>query len=119
MSKICDNLYNFWQKDIASYFNEELKERGEKIIINLASNEYSKVIDENLLDGKLLNVTFKNNKNGVYKNIGIFAKKARGLMANFIIKNKIKKKEDLKLFNENGYRFVNEASDEFNWYFYD
>ncbi len=112
------NLYEFWKTDIANYFNQELLKRDEKLIVNLASNEYSSVIDKNLLNGKLLNIIFKNNKNGVYKNIGIFAKKARGLMANFIIKDKVITAEGLKLFNKAGYQFKEEFSDELNWHFY-
>lgn len=113
------NLYEFWKKDIADYFNSELEKRSDDVIVNLASEEYSKVIDQKLLNGKFLNIIFKNNKNGVYKNIGIFSKKARGMMVDFIVKNKIKNPEDLKNFNRNGYRFNKAQSNEFNWYFCD
>lgn len=112
------NIYDFWQKIITDYFNIELQKRGEGIIVNLASDEYSSVINPKLLKGKLLNIIFKNNKNGSYKNIGLISKKARGLMADFIIKNQIIKTENLKLFKERGYHFREEVSDDFNWHFY-
>jgi len=114
-----NNLYDFWSSDITNYFNETLKNQNENVIINLASNEYSNAINQDLLKGKLLNIIFKNNKNGSYKTIGLLAKRARGLMSNFIIKNKITKLEDLKLFNENNYQFKSEFSDDYNWHFYD
>lgn len=113
------NLYEFWKHDIANYFNQELANRNEQIIVNLASEEYFKVIDQKLFNGKFLNIIFKNNKNGVYKNIGFFSKKARGLMVDFIVKNKIKNIEDLRDFNLCGYRFDKAKSNEFNWCFYD
>lgn len=112
------NIYDFWAKDLLDYFNCELEKRNEKIIINLASDEYCKVINSKKLNGKMINIIFKNNKNGSYKNIGFLSKKARGLMANFIIKNKIQKAEDIKLFNHSGYRFVSDLSDDLNWHFY-
>jgi cytoplasmic iron level regulating protein YaaA (DUF328/UPF0246 family) len=112
------NLYEFWQKDIVDYFNEEIEKNNSKFIVNLASNEYSNVIDQKNLQADLINITFKNNKDGIYKNIGIFAKRARGMMANFIIKNKVNNLDDLKLFNESGYKFKPEFSNSLNYHFY-
>lgn len=113
------NLYEFWQNEVTNYFNEQLKTQNSKIIVNLASNEYLKAIDKKKLDGKILNITFKSQKNGVHKNIGIFAKKARGLMVDFIVKNEIRQVEDLKKFNANGYKFDGDVSSENEWCFYD
>jgi cytoplasmic iron level regulating protein YaaA (DUF328/UPF0246 family) len=112
------NLYDFWSEELTNYFNDELRSKNEEFIINLASNEYSKVINEGNLKGSLINIIFKTKKNGVYKNIGILAKRARGMMANFIIKNKIRKLEDLKKFTQDDYKFNKTDSDNLNYYFY-
>jgi cytoplasmic iron level regulating protein YaaA (DUF328/UPF0246 family) len=112
------NLYDFWKHDVADYFNDKLKAVKCKTILNLASNEYSNVIDNDLLEGDLLNIIFKKNTNGVYKNIGVFSKRARGLMSNFIIKNQIESLDELRKFNLDGYKFIEEFSDNLNWHFY-
>lgn len=105
------NLYNFWRQDIANYLNQKTD-----FIINLASNEYFGAVDCNLLQGKrIINIIFKDNKNGQLKIIGINSKKARGAMANFAIKNNITNPNDLKDFNGNGYAFDANLSDENNW----
>ncbi len=112
------NLPEFWQEKIADLFNEELKAQKEKTIINLASEEYFAAIDEKKIDGKIINIIFKQKSGENYKTIGIMAKKARGLMADFIIKNKIDKSEDLKKFDISNYKFRKEFSDQNNWAFY-
>jgi hypothetical protein len=116
------NLAQFWQQKVASHLNNELKNQTEKTIINLASAEYFAVVDKSNIDGKIINIIFKEkiiqNYNITYKNIGLFSKKARGLMINFIIKNKIINSEDLKNFAVDSYNFKSELSDQNNWFFY-
>lgn len=112
------NLPNFWKNKIASFLNEELESQQERTIINLASEEYSSAIDNKLINGKIINIIFKENKDGIFKTVGIMAKRARGLMANFIIKNKIEKSIDLKGFNAGNYKFKEEFSNQDNWHFH-
>ena len=112
------NLYQFWQEKITNYLNEELAKSKEKTLLNLASEEYFGVVDTKKIKGRIINIVFKEKKDSNYKIVGIFAKKARGLMTDFIIKNKIKKAEDIKKFTLNGYKFYAEFSNENNWHFY-
>jgi len=116
------NLPQFWQKKIADFLNNELQNQQEKTIINLASEEYFSAVDESKIDGKIINIVFKEKKvqgdKISYKTIGLFAKKARGLMAEFVIKNRIEKAEDLRNFKAENYSFKKEFSDQFNWHFY-
>jgi cytoplasmic iron level regulating protein YaaA (DUF328/UPF0246 family) len=112
------NLPEFWQGKIADLLNLELEKQKERTIINLASSEYFDAINPKKINSRIINIIFKEKKNDVYKIIGIFAKKARGLMADFIIKNKIEKSEDLKDFRVDNYNFRPEVSDENNWHFY-
>jgi len=107
------NLYKFWSDKISQHLDLE----GSKHIINLASEEYFSVINPKKISAKIINITFKENKDGSYKIIGIYAKKARGLMANFIIKNKITNPQELKKFQSENYQFVKEMSDEMNFVF--
>lgn len=111
------NLPEFWQEKIAENLNSELKNHKEKTIINLASEEYFDAIDDRQINGKIINVIFKESKGKDYKIVGIFSKKARGLMADFIIKNKIEKSEKLKEFNSANYQFRQEFSDQKNFVF--
>ena len=104
------NLYQFWQNKLTDFLNYELKKQQEKIIINLASKEYFSVINKDNIDGKIINIVFKERIGNSYKIIGTFAKKARGLMADFMIKNKIKDSSNFKNFKINGYIFNHEFS---------
>jgi cytoplasmic iron level regulating protein YaaA (DUF328/UPF0246 family) len=97
--------------------NTCLRTQKEKVLINLASQEYSKSIHEKEIDGRILTPVFKDKKNGQYKVISFFAKKARGLMVSYIIRKRIKKADDLKSFAESGYRFYPDMSSEDNWVF--
>lgn len=106
------NLYFFWKKKLQSYCE---KLEGEEIL-NLASNEYFKVLGfQNKL--KVYNVVFKDYVRGVYKTVGILAKKARGKMLNYIAKNNLQKIEDIKFFKEDNYQFDNKNSDNCNLVF--
>lgn len=109
------NLYDFWKKKVTSALNEELKD--DELFLNLASNEYFKAIDKNALKVPVINVDFKELKNGEYKTIGIFAKLARGLMTRYIIDSKAESIEDIKDFNINDYRFTESLSSETNLVF--
>ena len=111
------NLYEFWQEKITDYLNGELAKSEDKTLLNLASEEYFSAVDTKKIKGRIINIIFKEQKDNNYKIIGIFAKKARGLMANFIIKNKIEVAEELKQFKVGGYKFHSKFSDENNWCF--
>ena len=100
-----NNLYRFWQDKLHQNIGDEL---NNEVLINLASNEYSKVLKLNKIKSEVITPVFKDYKNGKLKVISFFAKKARGEMVNFIIKNKITSYEDLKLFKNNGYAFSDE-----------
>ena len=91
-----DNLYQFWDDRITKSINKELKKQKEAVLINLASNEYFKSVKPKLLEGRLLNITFKETKNGKTRIVAIFAKRARGMMADYIIRNRIEKPERFK-----------------------
>ncbi|MCH6235571.1 peroxide stress protein YaaA [Cognataquiflexum rubidum] len=102
------NLYEFWGTRIAKAINEAAK--GEPII-NLASQEYFKAVDIQSLKTKVITPIFQEYRNGKYEVIGLFAKKARGMMTNHIIKNKINDPEMLKTFNEGKYEWIGEEED--------
>jgi cytoplasmic iron level regulating protein YaaA (DUF328/UPF0246 family) len=100
------NLYQFWKKTIT----EQLNQSAGDTLVNLASNEYFKVIDKRTLDKQIISPVFKDEKNGRLKIISFYAKKARGSMARFIIKNRITTAEALLDFKESGYRYRPELS---------
>ena len=106
------NLYEFWGKKVQQNILKELQENQSNLIINLASKEYFTVIGKLPEDINVVSPVFKDYKNGQYKLISFYAKKARGYMSNWIIKNKIKEPEDLMNFNEEGYRFSKSESTE-------
>lgn len=96
------NLYDFWGDEITNLINNE---KNNDYLINLASVEYFKSINTSNLKSKLINVSFKEKRDGKYKIIAIYSKRARGLMSRYIIKNKITNPINLKKFNLEGYRF--------------
>lgn len=104
------NLYDFWRKKVTQALNDELEE-GE-LFLNLASNEYFKAIDSKALKVPVINISFKEFKNGEYKTIGFFAKYARGLMTRYIIETNAKTIEDVKAFDYENYRLSDELSTE-------
>ncbi len=110
-------LYNFWADRIVEQVNRDLKKQGDKVLINLASQEYFKAIDRPSLKAKVINIDFLDQKNGKYKVISFFAKKARGLMAQFIIKNRINDAESLKAFDYQGYWFDVDSSNDSKFVF--
>jgi len=111
------NLYDFWGDIITEALNTELEKHAAKIIVNLASNEYFKAVKPKKLAGDLITPVFKDEKNGQYKIISFYAKKARGLMTAYIVRNNIDSAEQLKNFDVAGYRFSEEDSGKDNWVF--
>lgn len=100
------NLYEFWKTTVT----EELNNTKGDLLINLASNEYFKTIDQKSLNKRIISPVFKDEKNGTFKIISFYAKKARGSMARFIIQNRIKTEEGLLNFAEDGYTHNSELS---------
>ncbi|MBE8190288.1 MAG: peroxide stress protein YaaA [Candidatus Thioglobus sp.] len=107
------NLYQFWGDKISKVLNEDEPE----VIINLASNEYFKGIQQKSLSPKIINISFKEFKNDTYKIIGIYAKRARGLMVNYMLKNRLTEPESLQKFAAEGYQFRPDLSAEKSWIF--
>lgn len=99
------DLYEFWKNIICKQVQDALNESASNLLINLASNEYFRAIDKKKLDAEIVTPEFKDWKNGQYKMISFWAKKARGMMTRFIIQNRIKNKEDLIAFDSDGYYF--------------
>ncbi|MCF6241937.1 MAG: peroxide stress protein YaaA [Bacteroidales bacterium] len=112
------NLYEFWGDKITLEINKAIEQSaGEKVLLNLASNEYFKSIQKNKLNYEVITPVFKDYKNGQYKIVSFFAKKARGMMSRYIIQNKIEKVEEIKTFNSADYHFNEELSKEKEWVF--
>merc|ERR1711965_640359 len=109
-----ENLYEFWGSKITKSINSLAKENKSKAIVNLASVEYFSVLKRDQLDLPIISPIFKDYKNGQYKIISFFAKKARGTMTRFIMQNKVKKIEDLNDFNLDGYRYSKKDSENFS-----
>lgn len=99
------NLYHFWGDTITQALNQALEQQGDELLINLASNEYFKSVQPKKLNGRVITPIFKDCKNGQYKIISFYAKKARGLMSRFIIQNQPSDIEALKAFDAEGYYF--------------
>ncbi|MFY8273505.1 peroxide stress protein YaaA [Pseudoalteromonas sp. SSDWG2] len=108
------NLYKFWGSIIAQKLNEALEQSGASTLINLASNEYFKAVDKKALNGDIITPIFKDRKNGQYKVISFYAKKARGMMARYIMENKVDSLAALKAFDTAGYYFSEEATTKAN-----
>jgi uncharacterized protein len=111
------NLYQFWNERLTKALNQELKQSQTRCLVNLASNEYFKAIKPKLLKADIVTPAFREYRDGEYRFIQFFAKKARGLMARYLIDQRIDDVEGLKGFNYEGYRFAPEMSDEKDWVF--
>ena len=111
------NLYEFWKSKITAKLNQELAYADQNILVNLASNEYFSAIDIKKLKARIITPSFKEEKEGQYRMVSIFAKRARGLMSRFIIQNKITDPEEMKAFELEGYYFNNQLSRENDWVF--
>lgn len=100
-----EDLYDFWQDTLTKAVNDDVSAQKGKAVINLASNEYIKAIKPSKLAADFITPHFKEIKNGVPKTIGLFAKRARGAMARYIIQNRIETPEGLKKFSGDGYQY--------------
>ncbi|EQC44188.1 peroxide stress protein YaaA [Bacteriovorax sp. Seq25_V] len=104
------NLYDFWKNDIAKTINKYNSQN--EPIVNLASEEYFKSVKREEVAAPIIDVKFLENKNGEFKTIGIMAKRARGMMARFIVENKVQTVEELQNFNVDNYKFDKKSSTE-------
>lgn len=104
------NLYAFWDQKIANYLNERAAADASPVVVNLASEEYFKSVDLSHLKPRVIHCTFEEGKDGKYKIVSFYAKRARGLMARYAIENKLGTVKKLESFNLEGYRFSPEAS---------
>ena len=106
------DLYTFWGERISQWLNEDLEAQGDQVLLNLASQEYFGAVKPKALTARVIDTVFKDQKNGQYKIISFYAKKARGLMARYVIKERLQDPEGLKDFNLDGYRFDPASSSE-------
>lgn len=104
------DLYAFWGERISEWLNQALEEQGDGVLLNLASKEYFSAVKRPALKAQVIDCEFRDLKNGEYKIISFHAKKARGLMARYVIRNRLEHPEDLKGFEEAGYRYATERS---------
>lgn len=112
-----DNLYEFWGEAVTDIINARMADSDDKVLINLASNEYFKVIKKKALNAEIITPRFEDEKNGQYKVISFYAKKARGLMVKYAADNKLTNAKQLKEFDLAGYYYVDELSDDKTWTF--
>lgn len=111
------NLYQFWDMQITDAINKQLKAIKSDTLVNLASNEYFKAVKSRSIKGRVITPAFKDYKNGEYKMIGFYAKKARGLMSRYIIDHELTSVEDIKNFDSEGYEFKPALSEGNSWVF--
>ena len=111
------DLYEFWGDKIYDHLNELLENQQEKVLVNLASNEYAKAAKLEKLPYRIITPVFKELRGEEYKQITIYFKKARGLLTSFILKNRIETPEEIKLFDYEGYVFHQQLSSENEWVF--
>ena len=111
------DLYQFWNRQLAESLNALSKGHKTPLVVNLASNEYFKAIDRKRLKIPVLTPAFKEWLNGETKVLGMAVKRARGMMARFIIRNRLETPEAMKDFNDGGYAFQPDTSDEESWVF--
>ncbi|HLO92562.1 MAG TPA: peroxide stress protein YaaA [Lentimicrobium sp.] len=112
-----NNLYEFWDNKLTKQIAKEIKASDKKVVINLASAEYSKVIDLKKIKAKVITPFFMEFRNGTFKFITLNGKKARGLMTRFILDKNIGNVEEIKLFDYEGYSFSDELSENSRWVF--
>ncbi|TCB80658.1 peroxide stress protein YaaA [Acinetobacter sp. ANC 4173] len=99
------NLYEFWGDQMTQLVNADLAQANSDVLVNLASDEYYKSVKQSKVQAEIIKPVFLDQKNGKYKVISFYAKKARGLMARYMIENRLNRVEDLKSFNTDGYYF--------------
>lgn len=111
------NLYEFWGEQLTNAINAQLAQAEKPVLVNLASNEYYKALQPPSIAANIITPVFKDEKNGQYKIISFYAKKARGLMARWIIENRIENPKELMAFNSDGYAYDKSSSDAKTWVF--
>ncbi|WP_392562890.1 peroxide stress protein YaaA [Orbus sturtevantii] len=111
------NLYQFWTDIITDQLNQQLAEQNSHLLINLASNEYFKAVNQKKLNANIINPMFLDESKGQYKIISFYAKKARGLMSRYIIKNELNQQNDIQSFDLAGYKFDKHQSINNKWIF--
>lgn len=111
------NLYEFWGEKLTAALNAELDNEPQPVLVNLASNEYFKALQENNLEAEVITPVFKDWKSGKYKVIVYYAKRARGMMARYIIDNRLVDPEAIKDFEGGGYRYNPSMSSAREWVF--
>ena len=107
-----ESLYDFWGDKIARHLNEVQAGETDPVVLNLASNEYFKAVDQKALKARIITASFKEEKDGQARMLMVFAKKARGMMARWVIENRISDPADLVKFDAGGYRFDEAGSSE-------
>lgn len=112
------NLYEFWGDELAKSLNKSLKACDSRFLLNCSSNEYFQVVKADSLQAEVINPVFKQVKNGEARMLGMMAKRARGALANFLVKNQIDKPEYLKDFRADGYRFQKNLSSDTQFEFH-
>lgn len=111
------NLYAFWSDKITAHINELLAKDSSPVLLNLASKEYFEAVDTKKIEYPIIHFQFKELKDGQYRFFSMYGKYARGLMVRFMIKNKIRNPEELKLFDWDGYAYNEPLSSEYDWVF--
>ena len=112
-----DNLYEFWGEEVTNTINARMANSNDNVLVNLASNEYFKSVKKKALHAEIITPRFEDEKNGQYKVISFYAKKARGLMVKYAADNKLTNAEQLKQFDLAGYYYCADASDDKTWVF--
>ncbi len=120
-TKLCTGrgktLYDFWDDKVTDALNEAIAEQKQKVLINLASNEYFNVLKPDAIDARIINVHFREWKNGKFRFLSFFAKRARGLMARYLIDQRVSTLKALKEFDYDGYTYNDQLSDGDDWVF--
>ena len=112
-----DNLYEFWGEEVTNTINARMANSNDNVLVNLASNEYFKSVKKKALHAEIITPRFEDEKNGQYKVVSFYAKKARGLMVKYAADNKLTNAEQLKQFDLAGYYYCADASDDKTWVF--
>jgi uncharacterized protein len=113
----CADLYEYWRERVTAGLNEALRAVKGKVLVNLASEEYFKAVDQAALQAAVIQPVFKDLKNGRYSVFFVYAKRARGMMTRWAIDKRVTRAEDLKEFDTGGYRFAPGLSNEREWVF--
>jgi len=111
------NLYDFWGDKVTQALNKDLAEQSNPLLVNLASQEYFNVIDPDAINTEVINIHFKEEKDGKLKFLSFYAKKARGLMARYMIDKRVKTRKALKAFDYEGYAYNEALSSSHDWLF--